>query len=133
MNCNTHTDRTALSVCVNCGAAMCKDCCKRTPANKLVCSSECAAASNVMDEAIATITSRSGKSSRATAWFCWLAGGLFGVLGGLYLLGGGEDRAFAFYLLASFAVFMFIGFWFKRIGKQASNTPLQPTPASGRG
>ena len=83
---------------------------------------------NAKDDALANIATRSGGSTRATAWFCWLLGALFGGLGGLYVLGGGEDRVIAFFFLASSAILMFTGFWFRKIGRRASNSSLQPTP-----
>ena len=125
MNCNTHTDRTAVAVCVNCGAAMCVDCCTRTVTRKHVCSPECAAAANAKDDTLAAIATRSRTTTRATAWFCWLLGALFGGVGGLYVLGGGEDRVMAFFFLASSAVTMFTGLWFRKIGRRASNSTIE--------
>ena len=77
------------------------------------------------------LLSRTQRSAKAAAWFCWLLGGMFAVLGLLSL--AGEDKFFAGYLLMSGAVFLFVGTWMGRIARKASNTGVQPTPASGRG
>jgi hypothetical protein len=45
----------------------------------------------------------------------------------------GGDYFFSTYLLASAAVFAFVGTWLARIARRASNPGVQPTPASGRG
>jgi hypothetical protein len=58
-----------------------------------------------------------------------LIGGIFGVLAGLYLLGEGEDRFFAVYLLATCAVFIFIGSWYGRIARKVSISSMQPAHA----
>ena len=131
MNCTNHSERTAVAVCVNCGAALCADCCKKTDTRKNVCSSECAAYSMAIDDAVLMTAARSIRARKVLAWFCWLISVIFGVFGAASLLG--EDKFFAFYLLASCALFVFIGSWYYRIGTKASNRPLQPTPASGRG
>ena len=67
----------------------------------------------------------------ATAWFCWLLGAVFTVLGAVSLFGG--DYFFSMYLMASALVFAFVGTWLARIARRASNPGVQPTPASERG
>lgn len=54
----------------------------------------------------------------ASAWFCWLLGALFAVLGALSLFGG--DYFLCTYLLASAVVFAFVGTWLARIARRAS-------------
>ncbi len=117
MNCINHSERTAVAVCVNCGAALCANCCKKTDTRKNVCSSECAASSIATDDAILMAVARSVRARKVVAWFCWLISAIFGVLGVASLLG--EDKFFAFYLLASCAVFIFTGSWYYRIGAKA--------------
>jgi hypothetical protein len=126
MNCNNHTDYPAVVVCVNCGAGLCAACAQKTDARKNVCSPECAVSVNALDSAITLIASRSLRASKATAWFCWLLGAIFAVVGGLSLLGG--DTFFSSYLLASCVVFIFVGSWFARIGKKTSNTAFDVVP-----
>jgi hypothetical protein len=41
MKCFHHNSADAVGICVNCGKALCKDCTRQTPTQKLVCSIEC--------------------------------------------------------------------------------------------
>jgi hypothetical protein len=116
MNCYTHTERAGVAVCVNCGAATCGECLRKTDASKNVCSEHCAVASNATDSAIAAIASRVKRSSGATAWFCWALGTIFIVLGSVSLLG---DLFLAIYLLLASVVFIGVGFWFNNIAKKS--------------
>lgn len=116
MNCYNHTDRTGIAVCVNCGAVMCADCARRTEANKIVCSEQCAVASKATDIAITTIVSRMKRSSKANAWLAWSLGAIFGVFGIFFLP---SDLFFAIYLLAPGVVFIGAGFWFSNIAKKS--------------
>ena len=128
MNCHTHADRTGVAVCVNCGAGLCTDCCRKTDTRKNVCSEECAASAKAMDDAIHTIAARMGRSSNANAWFCWLLGAIFGVLG---LFSLPHDLFLAVFLLAPCVVFIFVGFWYNNIARKPSNLSLQSGPAAG--
>lgn len=116
MHCYTHTNRTAGAICVNCGTALCADCTNKTDVRKNVCSSDCAASSMAMDRAINAIGARVRRSSKATAWFCWSLGVIFGVFGVFSIP---TDMFFAVYLLAPCLVFIFIGFWYNNIEKRA--------------
>jgi len=131
MQCTNHTDRSAVAVCVNCGSGLCPNCVTKTASGRHVCSANCGASSDALHAVISSIATRSIRTNKATAWFCWLLGALFGVLGGLSLFGG--DYFLSAYLLASAAVFAFVGTWLARIARRASNPGVQPTPASGRG
>lgn len=130
MICYKHSDSQAVAACVSCGAGLCAGCVQKTAKGKHVCSVECAKSAESMDEAIGLMVARMQRSGRATAWFCWLLGGFFAVLGSISLL---TDKFFAVYLLISGAVFIFVGTWYGRISKKASNPGVLPTPASGRG
>jgi hypothetical protein len=120
MICGAHSDRQAVALCVNCGIGMCGSCAQKSARGKYVCSGECAHAANLTDEAMAALTSRTQRSAKATAWFCWLLGGLCAPLGALALFG--EDKFLAVYLLGASAVFLFVGTWYGRIAAKASNT-----------
>ena len=131
MICHNHSDHPAIAMCVNCGVGLCATCAQKTAKSKIVCSSECGKSASDFDNAIALIVARSQKTSRATAWFCWLLGAIFAALGVVSLFGA--DKFFAGYLLTTGTVFIFVGVWFGRIAKKTSNPDVQATPASGRG
>ncbi len=119
MICHSHYDRQAIAVCANCGVGLCATCTQKTDRGKITCSLECANSANALDDAIALISTRSQRTSKATAWFCWLLGIIFAVLGVLSLFG--EDKFFAGYLLTTSGVFIFVGAWFGRIANKTSN------------
>jgi hypothetical protein len=116
MNCYNHPDRIGIAVCVNCGAAICDNCAKKTDANKNVCSELCAVASKATDSAIAMMASRVKRSSKANAWLLWVLGAVFGLCGVVFL---SSDLFFAVYLLAACVVFVGGGFWFDNIAKKS--------------
>ena len=116
MNCYRHVDRAAVGVCVNCGAGVCTECVKKTATKKNACSDECVASSSATDGVLNTLAARIRRSSKATAWFCWSLGTIFGILG---LFSLSKDLFFAIYLLAPCVVFVFVGFWYNSIGRKA--------------
>lgn len=129
MYCTNHNDRGAVAVCVNCGVGICPSCVTKSATGRHVCSAECAESADAFHSAITALSNRTIRTTKATAWFCWLLGGLFGVLGVISIAGG--DYFFSSYLLLSAVVFAFVGAWYARIARRASNTGVQPTPASG--
>lgn len=130
MICGAHSDRQAIALCVSCGVGLCGSCAQKNSRARNVCSPACANLADVGDEAMAVLLSRTQRGARAAAWFCWLLGGMFAVLGVLSL--AGEDKFFAGYLLMSGAVFLFVGTWYGRIARKASHTGVPPPPASVR-
>ena len=131
MVCGSHSERQAAALCVSCGVGLCGGCVQKSAKGRSVCSPECANFANVTDEAMAMLSSRTQRGTKATAWFCWLLGGLFAILGLLALVGG--DKFLATYLLAPSVIFFFTGTWYGRIAKRASNGGVQPAHASGHG
>lgn len=123
MNCSTHTDRTGIAVCVNCGSVVCADCVIKSGDNKNVCSTQCAAASMAIDSAIKTIAARVKRSSKANSWVYWSLGAIFGILGAI---SKPIDLFLATYLLAASVVFIGAGFWYSNIAKKKPpNIPVE--------
>ena len=116
MNCHKHPEKVASAICVNCGIAICIQCIMKTKNGKIVCSDECNEASMLTDRALYLITSKFNKTNNATAWFCWLLGGLFFILGLPTLF---SDKFFAAYLLIGGAIFIGAGFWYNKIAKNS--------------
>ena len=75
MKCTRHNTE-AVAVCAYCGRALCGDCIQSSTAPRMVCSSDCAAALARDDKAMRLILQQSVQSLRASAFYCYLCGGL---------------------------------------------------------
>jgi hypothetical protein len=75
MKCFKHkTD--AVAVCAYCGRAMCEDCAGSPTAARMICSTECSGALGREDLAMQSILQKSVQSLKASAFYCYLCGGL---------------------------------------------------------
>ena len=75
MKCFKHkTD--AIAICSYCGRAVCADCVTSPTAVRIVCSPECSAALDRNDRALETLLQKSVQSLKASAFYCYLCGGL---------------------------------------------------------
>jgi hypothetical protein len=75
MKCFKHaTD--AVAVCAYCGRALCHECIPTPGAPRALCSGDCAAALTRADQAVQIILRRSAQSARASAFYCYVSGGL---------------------------------------------------------
>jgi hypothetical protein len=75
MKCFKHkTDPVA--VCAYCGRAMCEECILSPTAPRMVCSTECGAALDRNERAMQSILQKSVQSLKASAFYCYLCGGL---------------------------------------------------------
>jgi hypothetical protein len=75
MKCTKHSAE-AVAVCAHCGRALCSDCIQSPTAPRMVCSSDCATALRRADQALQMILLRSAQSARASAFYCYVSGGL---------------------------------------------------------
>lgn|SRR6266446_1056943 len=75
MKCSRHNNE-AVAVCAYCGRALCSKCIEASTTPRMVCSSDCAAALTHADEAIQIILHRGAQSARASAFYCYVSGGL---------------------------------------------------------
>jgi len=66
----------AVAVCSYCGRAMCKDCITSPTAPRMVCSTECASMLAQNERALQSILQKSVQSLKASAFYCYLCGGL---------------------------------------------------------
>ena len=78
MKCSKH-HADAIAVCAYCGRALCADCVSAPTADRMVCSNDCATALARNDQAIQLILQKSLQSLRASAFYCYLCGGLSGA------------------------------------------------------
>lgn len=75
MKCFKHmTD--AIAVCSYCGRAMCADCITSLAAARMVCSAECATSLAQNERALQSLLQKSVQSLKASAFYCYLCGGL---------------------------------------------------------
>lgn len=75
MKCAQH-HADAVAVCAYCGRALCDDCVSSPTAARMVCSNDCATALARNEQAIQLILQKSLQSLRASAFYCFLCGGL---------------------------------------------------------
>jgi len=75
MKCSKHST-DAVAVCAYCGRALCSECIQSPTAPRMVCSSDCATALARADQAMQMILERSAQSARASAFYCYVSGGL---------------------------------------------------------
>src|SRR5512143_250162 len=80
MKCVTH-DSEANAVCAYCGKALCSECSRDSSSRRAACSATCAAALRKADAAVELIIQKSVQGARATAFCCYLCGGLFVATG----------------------------------------------------
>jgi hypothetical protein len=75
MKCSTHHEE-ATAICAHCGRAVCSSCSQVTSSQRTACSDTCAQALAKADRAIDTILGRGIQMARASAYGCYLCGGL---------------------------------------------------------
>lgn len=76
MKCFKHNTIDAVAVCAHCGRAVCLDCVPSAVAERITCSASCAAALQRDAGAIQILLDKSSLSVRASAFYCYLTGGL---------------------------------------------------------
>ena len=75
MKCSPH-QKDAVAVCVYCGRALCAECVRPALGVRTACSTECAEALANGDKALRTILHQSVQTTRASAFYCYICGGL---------------------------------------------------------
>jgi hypothetical protein len=75
MKCFKHKTE-AVAVCSYCGRGMCEECVTSPTAARMVCSADCAAALVRDERAMQSILQKSVQSLKASAFYCYLCGGL---------------------------------------------------------
>jgi hypothetical protein len=116
MKCATHHE-DATGICVNCGIVLCPTCATKSMSGRYVCSASCSEAKNKEELALNLILEKASKGSTTTAFFCFLMGGLFAVVGVFTIL-------FDIWQAGLFLELMAIGYIiggvaYRRIGKRA--------------
>ena len=76
MKCFKHSPTDAVAVCVYCGRGLCRDCVPIVPAARIVCSPDCGSALARDAKALGQLLRQSSQNARASAFYCYLCGGL---------------------------------------------------------
>jgi hypothetical protein len=121
MKCLKH-DSEAVAVCAYCGRALCAECAKSSPTERMVCSENCATALARNDKALQLILQKSLQSARASAFYSYLCGGLSlaAAVGAHFYL----PSPFLIYFTAGCSVvFIASGIWYGRIARKQNLEP----------
>jgi predicted nucleic acid-binding Zn ribbon protein len=112
----------AVAICTYCGKALCPDCAKSFNAPRMVCSNECAAALSRNDQTMQLLLQKSLQSAKASAFYCYLCGGLSlaAAVGAYFYL---PSPFLIFFTAGCGIVFIISGIWYGRMaGKQNSDS-----------
>lgn len=124
MKCFKHQTTEAVAVCAHCGRALCADCIQSLTAARVVCSKECAAAlareTEILDQLSSVsrqLLQKSVQSLRASAFYCYLCGGLSAgaAVAAWFML----PLPFLIYFAAACALVLIIcGLWYSRSARK---------------
>lgn len=76
MKCFKHNHNEAVAICAYCGRALCPDCIPSSTATRMFCSDGCSAALALNESTMQLLLRKSEQSARASAFYCYLCGGL---------------------------------------------------------
>ena len=117
MKCINHNTADAVAVCIYCGRAVCPACIQTPTARRLVCSSVCDIALERAERAVQLLLEKSVQSAKASAFYCYLCGGLSAgaAVAAWFML----PSPFLIYFTAGCALVLFAaGFWYGRGAKK---------------
>jgi hypothetical protein len=119
MNCFKHNTALAVAVCAYCGRALCPDCVQSKTAARIVCSGDCAAALARDEKSVQLLLQKSVQSARASAFYCYLCGGLSagGAVAAWFML---PSPFLILFTGACAAVLIASGIWYGRGAKRQS-------------
>jgi hypothetical protein len=101
-----------------CGRALCPACIQAPAARRLVCSSDCASALEHTEQAVLLVLDKSVQSAKASAFYCYLCGGLSAgaAVAAWFML----PSPFLIFFTAGAALVLFAaGVWYGRGAKAA--------------
>jgi len=107
----------AIGICAYCGRALCAGCAKTSGTPRLVCSDGCAAALSRNDQAVQLLLQKSVQNAQASAFYCYLCGGLSlgAAVGAHFVL---PLPFLVYFAAASGVVFVLSGIWYGRTAKK---------------
>jgi hypothetical protein len=116
MKCLKHSAE-AVAVCAYCGRALCAECVPAPGARRMVCSDDCGAALGRAERGLELILHKSMQSARASAFYCYLCGGLSAgaAVGAWYML----PSPFLIWFTSGCALALIAsGIWYGRIARK---------------
>lgn len=119
MKCFKHNASDAVAICAYCGKAICLDCLPSPALARMVCSNDCASALAHEGQPIQLLLDKSRQNARASAFYCYLTGGLSAAaaVAAWFML----PSPFLIYFTGGCAVVLVAaGFWYGRGAKQHS-------------
>jgi len=117
MKCFKHQAEEAVAVCAYCGRAICPDCVTSSSAARIICSSACETAITREGKIIQLLLDKSAQSAKASAFYCYLTGGLSAAaaIAAWFIL----PSPFLIYFTGGCAVVLVAaGFWYGRVAMQ---------------
>jgi predicted nucleic acid-binding Zn ribbon protein len=112
----------AIGICAYCGRALCAGCARPSETRRLVCSNKCAAALSRNDQAVQWLLQKSVQNAQASAFYCYLCGGL--SLGAAVAAHFVLPLPFLIYFAAACGiVFIVSGIWYGRTAKKQISNP----------
>jgi hypothetical protein len=120
MKCINHHPDDAVAFCLYCGRALCPACLPSPTAGRIVCSSACQTGLERNERAVQFLLDKTVESARASAFYCYLCGGLSAaaaVAAGFML-----PSPFLIYFTSGCALVLFAaGFWYGRGAKRPAS------------
>jgi len=116
MKCLKHSAE-AVAVCAYCGRALCAECVPVPEPRRMVCSDDCGTALGRAERGLELILHKSVQSARASAFYCYLCGGLSAgaAVGAWHWL----PSPFLIWFTSGCAMALIAsGFWYGRIAKK---------------
>ena len=120
MKCFQHNTADAVAVCAYCGKAICMDCIPSPSSSRMVCSNDCASALTHEGKIIQLLLDKSAQSARASAFYCYLTGGLSAAaaVAAWFML----PSPFLIYFTGACAVVLILsGIWYQRGARKQDN------------
>lgn len=117
MKCLNHKTHDAVAVCAYCGRALCAACVSSPQSIRMVCSTACAAALERNESALHRLLDKSIQSAQASAFYCYLTGGLSAIaaVAAWFML----PSPFLIYFTGGCSVVLIAaGFWYGRGSKK---------------
>ena len=138
MKCFHHNDHEAISICVNCGRALCKACTSEIESNKIICSNDCEISISKFENIIELIQSKTLNQNKISAYGFYIGGFIFGLFGlyNIFFKSTHYVPLAIFIIMLSVAFFIW-GTWYLKASKKTSpNMPMnqksKTTPSSYR-
>jgi hypothetical protein len=117
MKCFKHNANEAVAICAYCGRALCLDCIPSASTTRMFCSDDCSAALALNENTMQLLLHKSEQSARASAFYCYLCGGLSAgaAVAAWFML----PSPFLIYFTGGCAVVLiFSGVWYQRGAKK---------------